>query len=86
MNNKSYFGRRQPIKGPTLDTPLNRINKKIKTFVSGQTPANQRIIMFYDMGRLAEPYPKVIEQYGRLLRIKAAIERDTNEIIAHLSA
>lgn len=85
MNYKSNYGKRLPTKEPTLDTPLNRINKKIKAFIKEQSQSNQRIIEFYDLNRLAEPYPKVIDKYERLLRIKAAIEAGEDELLAYLS-
>lgn len=78
------YGSGLPTKEPTLDTPSNRINQKIKKFIKDQNQSNQRIIDFYDMGRLAEPYPHVIDEYARLLRIKAAIEAGEDELMAYL--
>ena len=84
MNYKNQYGRRFPSKEPTLDTPLNRINQKIKKFIKDQNGSNQRIIEFYDIGRLVEPYPSVIDEYTRLLRIKSAIQAGEDELLAYL--
>ena len=85
MNDKIWHSRRR-AKEPTLDTPINRIKKKIKDFIKSQNEGNQRIIEFYDMNRLSEPYPSVIDEYTRLLGIKAAIEAGGDELLAYLQS
>lgn len=82
------YGSRPPTKEPTLDTPINRINKKIEKFLEAQPENNKQIINLYEVfpGSIIEPFPSYIQEYTRLLRIKAAIERGDDEIIAHLSA
>ena len=79
------YGKRMPLKGPTLDTPINRIDKKIADLENSDNQKEQVLIRLWRLYSIQPDQPSVIDQYMRLLRIKERIIAGEDELLVYLS-